>query len=161
MQSATNVEVMKFKNCLFALVPASLFLNNAVKAIIRRGIRVSSAANHQMIRVALVVVVSCAFLTAQNVVLTGSLGGRVTDASGALSRERRSLCGTWRPAWNNPPIPTMPDFTGFPVVMPAAYSITAGLKGFRDVQVLVRVLVGNTTSQDIKMQVEPVRTPCK
>ena len=47
----------------------------------------------------------------------------------------------------------MPDFTGFPCVMPGTYSITASLKGFRDVQVLVRVLVGNTTSQDIKLQV--------
>jgi len=37
--------------------------------------------------------------------------------------------------------------------MPGTYSITASVKGFRDVQVLVRVLVGNTTSQDIKLQV--------
>jgi hypothetical protein len=144
---------MKFKNCLFALVPASLFLNNAVKAIIRRGIRVSSAANHQMIRVALVVVVSCAFLTAQNVVLTGSLGGRVTDASGAIvpgaSVVMRNLAtGVQQSTETN-----HAGLYRFPEVMPGAYSITAGLKGFRDVQVLVRVLVGNTTSQDIKMQV--------
>ena len=37
--------------------------------------------------------------------------------------------------------------------MPGTYSVTASLKGFRDVQVLVRVLVGNTTSQDIRLQV--------
>jgi hypothetical protein len=37
--------------------------------------------------------------------------------------------------------------------MPGSYSITASLKGFRDVQALVRVLVGNTTAQDIKLQV--------
>ena len=37
--------------------------------------------------------------------------------------------------------------------MPGSYSITASLKGFRDVQALVRVLVGNTTSQDVKLQV--------
>ena len=41
----------------------------------------------------------------------------------------------------------------FSVVMPGSYSITASLKGFRDVQALVRVLVGNTTAQDIKLQV--------
>src|ERR1035438_9532964 len=37
--------------------------------------------------------------------------------------------------------------------MPGSYSITASFKGFRDVQALVRVLVGNTTSQNIKLQV--------
>jgi Carboxypeptidase regulatory-like domain len=41
----------------------------------------------------------------------------------------------------------------FPVVTPGTYSITASLEGFRRVQVLVRVLVGNDTSQDIKLQV--------
>jgi hypothetical protein len=41
----------------------------------------------------------------------------------------------------------------FSVVMPGDYSITAGLKGFRDVRVSVRVLVGNATSQDIRLQV--------
>jgi hypothetical protein len=41
----------------------------------------------------------------------------------------------------------------FPVVMPGTYSITASLKGFRDVQSLVRVLVGHATSQDITLQV--------
>ena len=47
----------------------------------------------------------------------------------------------------------MRDFTSFPCSCPGSYSITASLKGFRDVQVLVQVLVGNTTSQDIKLQV--------
>ena len=37
-------------------------------------------------------------------------------------------------------------------IVPGAYSVTASLKGFRDVQSLVRVLVGNTTSQDIQLQ---------
>ena len=93
------------------------------------------------------------FLTAQNVVLTGSLGGRVTDASGAIvpgaSVVVRSLTtGVQQSAQTN-----HAGLYRFPVVMPGAYSITASLKGFRDVQVLVRVLVGNTTSQDIKLQV--------
>ena len=93
------------------------------------------------------------FLTAQNVVLTGSLGGRVTDASGAIvpgaSVVVRSLTtGVQQSAQTN-----HAGLYRFPVVMPGAYSITASLKGFRDVQVLARVLVGNTTSQDIKLQV--------
>ncbi|HXR36051.1 MAG TPA: carboxypeptidase-like regulatory domain-containing protein, partial [Candidatus Binataceae bacterium] len=41
----------------------------------------------------------------------------------------------------------------FPVLMPGSYSLRASFKGFRDVQGLVRVLVGNTTMQDIKLQV--------
>jgi hypothetical protein len=36
--------------------------------------------------------------------------------------------------------------------MPGTYSITTSHKGFRDVQVLVRVLIGNTTSQDITLR---------
>ena len=36
--------------------------------------------------------------------------------------------------------------------MPGSYSVTTSLKGFRDVQALVQVRVGNTTSQDIKLQ---------
>ena len=86
-------------------------------------------------------------------VLTGSLGGRVTDASGAIvpgaSVVVRSLTtGVQQSAQTN-----HAGLYRLPVVMPGAYSITASLKGFRDVQVLVRVLVGNTTSQDIKLQV--------
>src|SRR5208283_4099619 len=42
---------------------------------------------------------------------------------------------------------------GFPVLPPGSYSLTATLKGFRDVQCMVQVLVGNTASQDIRLQV--------
>ena len=92
-------------------------------------------------------------LTAQNVVLTGALSGRVTDQSGAIvpgaSVVVRSLAtGVQQSAETN-----HAGLYRFPVVMPGTYSITASLKGFRDVQDLVRVLVGNTTSQDIKLQV--------
>src|ERR1017187_1973786 len=95
----------------------------------------------------------CASLNAQNVVLTGVLGGRITDQSGAVipgaSVVVRNLAtGVQQSSETN--------HTGlyrFPEVMPGTYSITASLRGFRDVNVLVRVLVGNTTSQDIKLQV--------
>ena len=101
----------------------------------------------------LMVLASCVSMTAQNVVLTGSLGGRVTDSSGALvpgaSVVVRNLAtGVEQTADTN-----HDGLYRFPVVMPGTYSITASLKGFRDVQVLVRVLVGNTTSQDIRLQV--------
>jgi hypothetical protein len=101
----------------------------------------------------LLVLASCALISAQNVVLTGSLSGRITDPSGAIvpgaSIVVRNLAtGLQQSAQTN-----HAGLYRFPVVMPGAYSITASLKGFRDVEVLVRVLVGNTTSQDIKLQV--------
>jgi hypothetical protein len=46
----------------------------------------------------------------------------------------------------------------FPVLRPGSYSIAASLKGFRDVQALVRVLVGNSTSLDMNLQWEPAQT---
>ena len=110
-------------------------------------------ANRLAVCSVLVVLASCVLLTAQNVVLTGSLGGRVTDQSGAvvlgaLVVVRNFATGVQQSADTN-----HAGLYRFPVVMPGSYSITASLKGFRDVQTLVRVLVGNTTSQDIKLQV--------
>jgi len=101
----------------------------------------------------LVVLASCVLLTAQNVVLTGSLSGRVTDPSGAVVPGatvvvRNLATGVQQSAETN-----HAGLYRFPVAMPGTYSITASIKGFSDVQVLVRVLVGNTTSQDIKLQV--------
>lgn len=101
----------------------------------------------------LLVLASWVFLTAQNVVLTGSLGGRVSDQSGAAVPgapvvARNLATGVEQSAETN-----HAGLYRFPALMPGAYSVTASLKGFRDVQSLVRVLVGNTTLQDIKLQV--------
>ena len=100
-----------------------------------------------------IVLASCVVLTAQNVILTGSLSGRVADPSGAsvpgASVVMQNLAtGVQQSATTN-----HAGLYRFPVVMPGTYSLTASVKGFRDVQVLVRVLVGNITSQDIKLQV--------
>ena len=123
------------------------------ESVVRPSEKVLPLANRLAVGSILVVLVSCALLTAQNVVMTGSLGGRVTDPSGAVvpgaSVVARNLAtGVEQSAETN--------HTGlyrFPVIMPGTYSITASLKGFRDVQALVRVRVGNTTSQDMKLQV--------
>jgi len=100
-----------------------------------------------------VVLANCVLLTAQNVVLTGSLSGRVTDQSGAVvpwaSLVVQNLgTGVKLSAESN-----HGGYYGFPAVIPGAYSITANLKGFREVEILVRVQVGNTTQQDIRLQV--------
>ena len=90
---------------------------------------------------------------AQNVVSSGALGGRVIDQSGAVvqgaSLEVRSLeTGVALHAATN-----HAGLYRFPVVAPGAYSVTASYQSFRNVQVLVRVLVGNTTTQDFNLQV--------
>ncbi len=130
-----------------------LLLAHVAKSVIRHGVRTFPALNRRAIGGMVIILASCLGLTAQNVVLTGSLGGRVTDSSGALvpgaSVVVRNLAtGVEQTADTN-----HDGLYRFPVVMPGTYSITASLKGFRDVQVLVRVLVGNTTSQDIRLQV--------
>ena len=121
--------------------------------IIRSRSSVTALCAVRRILIVLVVVASCALLPAQNAVLTGSLGGRVTDQSGAIvpgaSVVLRNLAtGVQQSAETN-----HAGLYRFPVVMPGTYSIAVSLKGFRDVQALVRVLVGNTTSQDIRLQV--------
>src|SRR5208282_5570564 len=99
------------------------------------------------------VVATCALLTAQNVILTGALSGRVTDPSGAVVPGASIVVQNLATGVQQTVETNHAGLYRFPVVMPGTYSITAGLKGFRDVQVLVRVLVGNTTSQDIKLRV--------
>jgi hypothetical protein len=100
-----------------------------------------------------IVLANCVLVAAQNVVLSGVVGGRITDQSGAVvpgaSVDVRNLeTGVTLHASTN-----HAGLYRFPVVTPGTYSMTVNSKSFRDVQVLVRVLVGNTTSQDIKLQV--------
>ncbi len=93
------------------------------------------------------------FLAAQSAVLTGALDGRVTDQGGAVVpgaeiQLQNLATGVQQTSQTN-----QTGLFRFPALMPGSYSVTASLKGFRDVQALVRVRVGNTTSQDIKLQV--------
>jgi hypothetical protein len=101
----------------------------------------------------LVLWVSCKLLTAQNVVLTGSLSGRVSVSSGAVLPGASVAVRNLATGVNQSTETNHAGLYRFPVVMPGGYSITASRRGFRDVQVLVRVLVGNTTVQDLKLQV--------
>jgi hypothetical protein len=92
-------------------------------------------------------------LTAQNVVLTGLIAGRVTDASGAIVPRatitlRNLATGVQQSTESN-----RDGLYEFPALLPGTYSITASFQGFRDVEALVRVLVGNTSLQDIKLQI--------
>jgi Carboxypeptidase regulatory-like domain len=109
-------------------------------------------------RQALVLGVLCAIGTclqsrAQNVVLSGAIGGRVADETGsvvpgALLTLRNLATGVEQTVTTN-----HAGLYHVSALMPGTYSVSATAQGFRDVVALVRVLVGNTTIQDIKLQV--------
>jgi hypothetical protein len=99
------------------------------------------------------VLASCVLLSAQNVVLTGAVNGRITDQSGAsvpgASVTLRNLAtGVEESIKTN-----RAGLYQFPVLMPGTYSVTASVQGFRNAEALVRVLVGSTTLQNFRMQV--------
>jgi hypothetical protein len=123
------------------------------ESIVRPSEKVLPLANRLAIGSVLIVLVSCPLLTAQNVVLTGALGGRVTDQSGAVALGASVVVQNLQTGVKQSTATNHTGLYRFPVIMPGTYSITTSLKGFRDVQALVQVRVGNTTSQDIKLQV--------
>ncbi len=92
-------------------------------------------------------------LAAQNVVLSGAIGGRVIDQTGAIvpgaAVEARNLATGQQQTG----ITSRDGSYEFLALMPGTYSVRASGKGFHDVEALVRVLVGNMTSQDLKLQV--------
>ena len=99
------------------------------------------------------VAVNCTLIAAQNTVLTGSLGGRVTDPSGAVIAAASVVLRNLETGVEQSAETNHSGLYRFPVVMPGSYSLTASLKGFRNVEALVQVRVGNATLQDVKMQV--------
>jgi hypothetical protein len=107
----------------------------------------------RLLLVAWFILASTLQLPAQNVVLTGGLSGRITDQSGAVVPGASVVVRNLATGVEQSGATNRAGLYRFPVIKPGTYSITAGLKGFRDVQALARVLVGNTTSQDIKLQV--------
>jgi Carboxypeptidase regulatory-like domain/TonB dependent receptor len=121
--------------------------------ITRQGERKLPAAIRQALYTVLVVLASCGALTAQNVVLTGALSGRVTDQGGADVPGASVVVQNLKTGVKQSAETNHSGLYRFPVLAPGSYSFTASLKGFRDVQGQVQVLVGNTTSQDIKLQV--------
>lgn len=107
----------------------------------------------RLLLAALFVLANTLQLPAQNVVLTGGLGGRITDQSGAVVPGAAVVVRNLETGVELTGATNRAGLYRFPVIMPGTYSIAASLKGFRDAQILVQVLVGNTTSQDIKLQV--------
>jgi Carboxypeptidase regulatory-like domain/TonB dependent receptor len=96
---------------------------------------------------------TCLQSPAQNVILTGGISGRVTDESGAVMPHAVIVAQNLDNSVDQTTISTHAGLYQFPVLKPGTYSVAASLKGFREERVLVRVSVGNTTSQDFKLLV--------
>jgi hypothetical protein len=101
----------------------------------------------------LLMLASGILLTGQNVVLTGSLSGRASDPSGAVVPGASVVVRNLATGVEQSGATNHAGIYQFPALLPGAYSITASLKGFRDVEVLTQVLVGHSALQDIKLQV--------
>ena len=124
-----------------------------MEILFRFSARTLHLANRLLVPIVLAVLAGCILLTAQNVVLTGSLGGRVTDQSGAVVPGASVVAQNLATSVKLSAQTNHVGLYHFPALTPGTYSITANHAGFREIQALVRVLVGNTTSQDIKLQV--------
>ena len=101
----------------------------------------------------LLLLVGTSFLRAQNVVLTGALSGRVTDPSGAVIANASVMAENLSTGVKISAHTNRAGIYRFPSVVPGSYSVFAGAGGFREVEALVRVRVGNTTIEDVKLQV--------
>jgi Carboxypeptidase regulatory-like domain/TonB dependent receptor len=105
-------------------------------------------------RIVLVVFASCVLLAAQNVVLTGTLSGRVIDQSGAVVPRASVVVQNLATGVKQSAETNRSGLYRFPALMPGIYSVKATYQGFRAVRVdKVPVLIGDTTSQDIKLLV--------
>ena len=132
---------------------AGQFLLRKMKEKSPRIKKMLGLANRLTVGSVLVILVSCVLLTAQNVVLTGALSGRITDQSGAVVAGASVVVQNLGTGVKQSTATNHAGLYRFPALTPGSYSITASLKGFRDTQSLVQVLIGNTASQDIKLQV--------
>ena len=91
-------------------------------------------------------------LSAQNVVLTGAISGRVTDPSGAVVPGVSLVLQNLNTGVEQSTATNRSGLYRFAALMPGTYSVTASLKGFRDREALLRVQVGNTTLHDVKLR---------
>ena len=99
-------------------------------------------------------VLACIFqLPAQNAILTGAIGGRVTDQHGAVVPGVAVVVRNLATGLQQSAVANHSGLYRFLALMPGTYSVTASGKGFHDVEALVRVMVGNATSQDLRLEV--------
>jgi hypothetical protein len=92
-------------------------------------------------------------LSAQNVVLTGAISGRVTDQSGAIAPGTSVMVRNLATGVQQTAVANHAGLYQFPALMPGSYSVSVALKGFRDTQAMILVQVGSTTVRDFRLQV--------
>jgi len=123
------------------------------KSVTRPGKRSCSFSYRVAVCLIPILLANCALMTAQNVVLMGALGGRVTDQSGAVIPGASIALQNLATGVQQSVGTGHAGVFRFPVLTPGTYSVTAKLKGFRDTRAFVQVMVGSTTWQDFKLQV--------
>ncbi len=108
---------------------------------------------NRLLRAALLVLATVLHLSAQNVVLTGAIGGVVTDQGGAVLPGTSVVVRNLATGVQQSAVTNHAGLYQFLALLPGTYSVTATGKGFHDIEALVRVLVGNTTLQDLRLEV--------
>jgi Carboxypeptidase regulatory-like domain/TonB dependent receptor len=104
---------------------------------------------------------SCMWLNAQNVVLTGSISGRITDPSGAVVPGALIVARNLDTGVRQSAQASHKGTYRFPALTPGNYSVTATHEGFRDLECLLQVMVGRNTLQDVSLQVGASRDTVK
>jgi Carboxypeptidase regulatory-like domain/TonB dependent receptor len=94
----------------------------------------------------------CLQLWAQNVVLTGAISGRVTDASGAVVPGASLRLQSLNTGVQQSTATNRNGLYHFSALVPGPYSVIVSGKGFRDVASLIQVLVGSNTVHDLRLQ---------
>jgi hypothetical protein len=107
----------------------------------------------RLLLAALFVLAGMLQLPAQNTVLTGAIDGRVTDPGGAVVPGASILVRSLATGTQQSAVTNHAGLYQFLALMPGNYSVTATRKGFHDIEALVRVQVGNTTVQDLRLEV--------
>lgn len=92
-------------------------------------------------------------LAAQNVVLTGAIGGRATDESGSVVPAARVTVRNLATGLERSTTTNRDGLYQFLALMPGTYSVSATAKGFHKFDALVRVLVGGSTLQDLRLRI--------
>jgi len=92
-------------------------------------------------------------VSAQNAVFTGTILGRVTDPSGAGVPGASVVVRNLATGIQQSAVTDHAGLYTFLALMPGTYLVTTTVKGFHDIEALVRVRVGNTTLQDLRLKV--------
>ena len=91
-------------------------------------------------------------VTAQNVVLSGAISGRVMDANGAVVPDAAVVVQNLAIGVQQKVVTNRTGLYHFSALAPGAYSVTVSAAGFREAGSIVQVLVGNNTVQDVRLQ---------